>query len=169
MNHFEAMEIDPIVLSLDTKVLEARFHELSKRHHPDRIGNSLEILEKSAAINGAYRCLRDPWSRATYILKLFQIQLGSKVPPCLAPVYFELQEAADKSALLELRETLLKGKKLRDHQLNETFKAFDDLGLRSVVVPAQGTALTILTLIQELVLEHNYAQSMLRDLEKKIG
>jgi len=159
MNFFEILEIDPPKLSLDPLSLEKKFYELSRKLHPDHRGADTEVLEKSAALNGAYRALKEPWVRANYILKLKGVKLGSKLPPCLAPLYFEMQEVDDKQALMTLKEQLLKAKELRAHQLTATFRAYDE--------SPEKTA-EILKYIEELVLENNYAASMLRDLESKL-
>jgi len=52
-------------LSLDRADLERRFHELNRRFHPDYFrlrspGEQAISLENSAAVNAAYRALRDP-------------------------------------------------------------------------------------------------------------
>src|SRR4051794_2285108 len=64
----------PRKLSLSTAELQKRFYKMSRLVHPDRYtrGASQEklySLEATAILNDAYRTLRDPVSRAEYVLK----------------------------------------------------------------------------------------------------
>ncbi len=59
-------------LAVDEADLQRRFHELSRRHHPDfHLGASPEdqarALSTSALVNAAYRALRDPIRRIEYL------------------------------------------------------------------------------------------------------
>jgi molecular chaperone HscB len=89
-------------LGLDRSDLERRFHRLNRRLHPDyfRLRSSEEqdvSLEASAAVNAAYRALRDPVGRVEYLLELEGMGLGSagqaKPPADLFEEILELQEA----------------------------------------------------------------------------
>ena len=89
-------------LGLDRADLERRFHELNRRLHPDyfRLRTPEEqaiSLEASAAVNAAYRALRDPVSRVEYHLELEGMGLGiagqAKPPADLFEEILELQEA----------------------------------------------------------------------------
>jgi molecular chaperone HscB len=89
-------------LGLDRGDLERRFHELNRRLHPDyfRLRSPEEqvvSLEASAAVNAAYRALRDPVSRVEYLLELEGMGLGAagqaKPPAELFEEIMELQEA----------------------------------------------------------------------------
>jgi molecular chaperone HscB len=73
-DYFSVMGL-PRKLTLDPRVLEPVFHALSRRFHPDmyRMASGRErviALENSAVLNQAYRTLRDPFDRATYLLHL---------------------------------------------------------------------------------------------------
>ncbi len=96
------------VLGLDRRLvlervdLERRFHELNRRFHPDyfRLRSPEEqgiSLENSAAVNTAYRTLRDPIFRVEYLLALEGMALGSagqtRPPADLFEEIMELQEA----------------------------------------------------------------------------
>jgi molecular chaperone HscB len=108
-------------LGLDRADLERRFHELNRRLHPDyfRLRSPEEqaiSLEASAAVNAAYRALRDPVSRVEYLLELEGMALGTagqaKPPADLFEEILELQEArmelqtADADEALALRARL---------------------------------------------------------------
>lgn len=59
----------PATMDLDAATLEARYLALSLETHPDRHAGAdaaaqIEVLARAAALNDAYRLLRDPWSRA---------------------------------------------------------------------------------------------------------
>jgi len=65
----------PRQFDLDTEVLRAKFVALSRHAHPDfHSGESDEVkelaLQISSTVNDAYRTLRDPASRAAYLLEL---------------------------------------------------------------------------------------------------
>ena len=75
---------------LDRDVLEQRYLERSRRHHPDRFvaadaSTRRAALEHSSAINTAHRTLRDPVARAEYLVKLGGIDLDSSDPDTGAP------------------------------------------------------------------------------------
>jgi Fe-S protein assembly co-chaperone HscB len=89
-------------LGLDRTDLEQRFHRLNRRLHPDyfRLRSPEEqaiSLEASAAVNAAYRALRDAVSRVEYLLELEGMGLGTagqaKPPADLFEEIMELQEA----------------------------------------------------------------------------
>ena len=90
----------PRRLALDAADLERRYHALSRAVHPDRFQTGsaedrARSLEASAAVNRAYRTLRDPIARGRYWLELHGIALsdgGPRVPPGLAAEVFETQE-----------------------------------------------------------------------------
>jgi molecular chaperone HscB len=97
-------------LGLDRADLERRSHELNRRLHPDyfRLRSPEEqtiSLEASAAVNAAYRTLRDPVSRVEYLLELEGMGLGSagqaKPPADLFEEIMELQEARMELATAE--------------------------------------------------------------------
>src|SRR5262245_13625825 len=108
-------------LALDRADLERRFHGLNRRLHPDyfRLRSPEEqaiSLEASAAVNAAYRILRDPVSRVEYLLELEGMALGTagqaRPPADLFEEILELQEArmelqtADADEALALRARL---------------------------------------------------------------
>jgi molecular chaperone HscB len=89
-------------LGLDRADLERRFHGLNRRLHPDyfRLRSPEEqaiSLEASAAVNTAYRALRDPVRRVEYLLEREDMGLGTagqaKPPADLFEEILELQEA----------------------------------------------------------------------------
>lgn len=104
MNYFEVFGL-PERLAIDADELQRRFHELSRRHHPDfhqgaPAAEQTQALEASALVNAAYRALRDPISRIEYLLRLVdpretreRTAAGPVAPPELLAEMFEIQDA----------------------------------------------------------------------------
>jgi molecular chaperone HscB len=95
----------PRRLQLDAAALEAKFHDLSWKLHPDNFVRATEFeralsLERSSLLNDAFRTLREPVARVEYLLALFgQRKEGGKkqqAPPELLEEVFELNEALDE-------------------------------------------------------------------------
>jgi molecular chaperone HscB len=103
-------EVLGVPVAADEATLAARFRELSRVYHPDRwaradAATQTAALESSALLNDAYRTLRDPFSRAEYLLRRERgtrpddTKDGAKPPQELFAQVLELQEA-----LLEFQE-----------------------------------------------------------------
>jgi molecular chaperone HscB len=94
----------PRELVIDAADLERRYHEASRAVHPDRhqTGDPRArqlSLTVSAAVNRAYRTLRDPVARGRYWLELYGTALGAEnntVPPALATLVFDTQEKLEE-------------------------------------------------------------------------
>ncbi len=90
----------PRKLILDLEALEISFYALSRKLHPDNFyraseGEKQASLDKTAILNDAYRTLKEPVSRAHYLLELEgEKGEGSQksVPPELLEEVFELNE-----------------------------------------------------------------------------
>lgn len=88
--------------------LEKRFREQSFQVHPDRFARKAPrerriALERSTALNDAYRTLKDPLRRATYLLGLNGIKVESEQGgSAMAKLPAEFLEE-----IMELREGLL--------------------------------------------------------------
>ena len=113
----------PRLLTIQPKELERRFHELSRKYHPDffqqRSEKEKEIsLENSAYLNSAYRTLRDPIRRVEYLIRLEEgaaKRIAAQAPSDLLEVIIELQEnledyrqlrASDAAAASDLEHRL---------------------------------------------------------------
>ncbi len=94
----------PRQLTLDPADLERRYHAASRAVHPDRFQTASRrerelSLAASAAVNRAYRTLRDPVARGRYWLELHGARLGDggpQVPPAIAAEVFETQEKLEE-------------------------------------------------------------------------
>src|ERR1700691_2502445 len=87
-------------LTIDVDALERRYHELSRKLHPDRFASKGPkvrdaSLRATAMLTRSYRTLRDPVARGLYWLQTNGQKLAEKhqrVPPELAELVFEVQE-----------------------------------------------------------------------------
>ena len=111
-DYFALFEM-PKKLWIEMEDLEKKFLQLSWKLHPDNFVNSSEeeresTLQRSSALNDAYRVLRDPVARVEYLLSLEGARIeGEKkqqAPPELLEEVFELNESLD-----ELREAKAAG------------------------------------------------------------
>ena len=89
MNHFERLG-QPRQHALDRDALEQSYLERAAAAHPDKVAQDdtaakRAAMEASAAINEAYRTLRDPVKRAEYLVKLGGRDLDSSDPDTGAP------------------------------------------------------------------------------------
>lgn len=100
-------------LSLDSTQLEAQFHKLSWKLHPDNFVRATDFerelsLNHSSELNDAYRTLREPISRVEYLLLRRGLRkegtTKQQAPPELLEEVFELNESLD-----ELREARAEG------------------------------------------------------------
>jgi molecular chaperone HscB len=121
-------------LALDLGDLEQRFYRLSRELHPDRFQRATTAerersLEASAILNDAYRTLRDPISRAEYVLKRLGLPADSKqVPPELLEEVFALNEALEEQNAAQLEAGRSRFEALRaqtDLELQSLFGQFD--------------------------------------------
>jgi molecular chaperone HscB len=93
-------------LGVDRDLLERRYHSAARSVHPDRHQTAPERERQlsataSAAVNRAYRTLRDPVARARYWLELHGAPLAAdnnRVPPALAATVFAVQEKLEALA-----------------------------------------------------------------------
>ncbi len=103
-DYFEIFGL-PRSLNLSLDDLQQRFYSLSRELHPDRFMRKPEAerqwaLDRSSALNDAYRTLKDPIKRAQYLLGLEGFDIGEQrskdVPPELLEEVFELNMALEE-------------------------------------------------------------------------
>ncbi|MBE2249650.1 MAG: Fe-S protein assembly co-chaperone HscB [Myxococcus sp.] len=106
MTHFDVFGLTP-ALELDVKALEQQLRALSLEFHPDRFAQAdartrLAALEKTTALNDAFKVLRDPVKRAFYVLKLKGVDLDSEASAAQVkmPLSF-LEEVMERRERLE--------------------------------------------------------------------
>ncbi|MEM6292883.1 MAG: Fe-S protein assembly co-chaperone HscB [Myxococcota bacterium] len=124
MNHFERLG-QPQQYALERDALEDAYLERAAAVHPDKFqgassGEQRQAMEASAAVNEAYRTLRDPVKRAEYLVKLGGIDLDSsdaeggapKMPQAFLIEMIEQREQLDAAkqaggdALEAMRDTV---------------------------------------------------------------
>lgn len=141
-NYYDFFEIGH-QLNLDPVDLEKRFYALSRRWHPDLFSRrsaaeKQESLEATAVLNDAYRTLRDPITRAEYLLREQGFDTverkSSEVPPELLEEVFELNMAleelkgGDSDAIPQLEHARAKFTSMRDEidgSLQQRFAEYD--------------------------------------------
>jgi molecular chaperone HscB len=98
-------------MGIDRKDVESAFREISQKVHPDRFGRASPIerrlaLEHTTWVNDAYRVLREPRSRAEYLLGLEGVRIGGEEErasdPELLMSMMELQEEASSGDAKQL-------------------------------------------------------------------
>jgi molecular chaperone HscB len=167
----------PRRLALDGADLETRYLEASRAVHPDRHQTATPrerelSLVASAAVNRAYRTLRDPVARGRYWLELHGRRLaegGPEVPPAIAADVFETQEkleelraAAGESERAALRrdvESLREGFEARLATLRD--------GLTALY--AEGPGEPSLDDLRNRLAEVAYLGTLLGDIDQTIG
>ncbi len=102
MNHFELFGLSS-QFELDDSLLSSQFRELQRLFHPDKFASGSEqerllAVQKAAQINDAYQILKDPVTRAEYLLFLQGIELRDEQQTMQDPQFLMQQ--------MELREEL---------------------------------------------------------------
>lgn len=116
-------------MSLDARAMEEAFYALSRRWHPDRFATAdsksrIASLEQSALINRAYKTLKEPWSRARYLVSLEGASPAAAQPPNeLFEEILDLQES-----LGDLRLAIMEGEATEEMgvRVNALAKPFRD-------------------------------------------
>ena len=120
IDHFEVMGM-PHCFEIDSEELENLYQRLTLEMHPDFFGAAPEeqkrLSEKSSVmLNAAYSTLREPASRAGYLLSLFakgkNLQTDKLPEGFLQDMFIfqesldEMLESGDQSALCKMNEDL---------------------------------------------------------------
>lgn len=179
LDHWAVLGL-PRRLELDRADLERRAHRLNRRFHPDyfRLRSPEEqatSLENSAAVNTAYRTLRDPVARVEYLLELEGLPAGQAKPPSdLFEEILEVQEARLELAAAEpdeadglrarldaARRAFTARRERTEAELTRRFPAWD-------AADAAGRR-RLLEEMRDIVGERAYLRTVLRDLEEALG
>lgn len=109
MNYFELFGL-PSQFTLDGSLLSSQFRELQKRFHPDNFASASErdrllAVQKASQINDAYQILKNPISRAEYVLSENGVDIRAEQQTMQDPMFLmeqmelreELEEIADKT------------------------------------------------------------------------
>jgi molecular chaperone HscB len=103
-NDFELFDV-PVQFAQDTAALDARWKELQREAHPDKFaaqGAAAQRLSMqwSVRINEAYRRLKDPLKRATYLCELHGAPIEAETNTAM-PADFLMQQMEWREALDE--------------------------------------------------------------------
>ncbi|HEY9900744.1 MAG TPA: Fe-S protein assembly co-chaperone HscB [Pantanalinema sp.] len=175
--HYAVFDL-PERLVLDGADLEARYHALARRFHPDRFMARSQAERDDASdqmerVNAAYRTLRDPIERLRYVLARHGVKADIRqgVPVEVAEAYFELQETfGDPATATGQARSELSGsaRVLRDRiktSVEEAASRMTALGADWDAAPRPET-LEALALTLD---RHTYLLSMLRDIDGKLS
>lgn len=170
---------------IDTELLQRRYYELHRKLHPDLFQTGAPearqaSLRNTAAVNQAFRTLRDPEDRGLYWLTLHGEALGTnnnRVPPELAELVFEVQEkleelqaggAGQREEIIQIRQQLEERRAALDAALTANFEAWDRQG-GNAALGVQATSPTELLLNLKTVLSKlAYLSTLMRDVDKAL-
>ncbi|CAH6794236.1 (Fe-S) cluster biosynthesis co-chaperone HscB [Vibrio chagasii] len=109
MNHFELFGL-PLQFQLDGSLLSSQFRDLQRQFHPDKFATASErdrllAVQKAAQINDAYQVLKNPISRAEYLLVQHGEDIRGEQQTLQDPMFLmeqmelreELEDIADSS------------------------------------------------------------------------
>jgi molecular chaperone HscB len=180
MNYFEVFEL-PGLLAIDAKALEKKFHDLSRKHHPDYFTTApadekSRALRMTALLNDAYRTLRHFTSRVEYLLSLHGFKAdGSKVPQSLLMEVFEINEQledakmsgnASAEQIENLKQTIHAKREKFDSALDEEAKRWDGLVKQESAEPVLRGQLSKLA---EVLSESSYIRNLEDEIENRQG
>ncbi|MEZ8581187.1 co-chaperone HscB [Vibrio splendidus] len=109
MNYFELFGL-PLQFQLDGSLLSSQFRDLQRQFHPDKFAIASErdrllAVQKAAQINDAYQVLKNPISRAEYLLVQHGEDIRGEQQTMQDPMFLmeqmelreELEDIADSS------------------------------------------------------------------------
>lgn len=178
----------PRKLNLDAALVEQQFRALSRQFHPDYFYNATPgerraSLERSSYLNDAYRTLKQPASRAAYLLEVEGVlkrsdqQKAKDVPASLLEEVFALNEELD--SVREQREAGVPEEQWRARLSAaaapiEAKEAEHEADLRSLfeqwdaLSPDDAAGRTrVLAALRDRVLERNYIINLLATIERE--
>lgn len=107
MNYFELFHLAPS-FALDTDQLAVQYRQLQQQYHPDRYATAseaerLQALQQASDVNAAYQTLKDPLSRAEYLLMLQGLDIRGEQQTLQDPEFL-MQQLSWREELEALRE-----------------------------------------------------------------
>ena len=173
-------------LQVDLDALQRRFYALSRQNHPDfhqmaDEGEQAAALERSALVNRAYRALRDPLSRLSYMIGLEERTDGRaddkarpQPPMDLLEEMLEIQEALEEAKrsglsaetterLRDERQSLMERQKAGESAIIGRFAEWD----RATGTDADTKPL--LAWIKQALARRAYLRTVIDDLSDALG
>ncbi len=163
-NYFQILGMAP-AMKLSRPDLDIAFRTQSKQVHPDRFSQESTVerklaLQHTERLNHGYRTLKEPLSRAQYLLELAGVSLEAQQKQPQNPEFLmqmmELQEQVESTKDEEGLEELLQSSKQRYNQLLGQLSGFFD--------QQEGT----LNETQEAVTELRYYRRLLDNIEFRL-
>src|SRR5262245_49015690 len=174
-SYYKVLGYDCEFLQMDPEDLERRLFSLSKKFHPDRFASKspLEIQlshDRSSAVNNAYRTLKDPITRAKYMVEK---ELGSieeksaSVPMDMADMFFEVQDALDviRESDGNPPQDAVKQVQTAERELNEKVSELESALQQKFIEYDRNPSKEIVEQMKEILSQRSYIKSFLRQLD----
>jgi molecular chaperone HscB len=169
----------PRKLTIDLDALERRYHELSRKIHPDRFASQGPkvrdaSLRATATLTRSYRTLRDPVARGLYWLELRGEKLADnnkRVPPELAELVFDVQEQLAEMQLADPEEAHERATQIAARRIELQFKMDENLAEleRHFAKWDQPADEKMLTLELKTILSNiAYLRTLIRDVDRAL-
>lgn len=186
LDHFAFFDL-PRALRLNEAQLSADFFALSRRFHPDFFvtqspEQQMLSLDKTSALNNAYRVLRDPISRAEYLIELETgIVFGEsgeakQVPTELLSDVMDIRERImdlqmadddEREALLaEIKNDIVWAQKKQaetDSEINRIAEAWSQTYTASEYAASRAT---LVSELKDQLSQRRYFSGLIREIEK---
>ena len=148
-NHFELFGLAP-GYTLDPEQLERTYRDIQAKIHPDRYVHAGDAerrasMQMTTQVNEAYRTLRSPVRRASYLLELNGIDVGFETNTAMPAEFLmkqmELRETLQQAladrmidALKAIQRDLFDERKFLEEQIRKTMDADRDFAAASELV-----------------------------------
>jgi len=184
----------PRKLNLEAAELEQRFRALSRQFHPDYFYNATPVervasLERSSYLNDAYRTLKQPISRISYLLEIEGIWTGAdkregqaskQAPPALLEEVFALNEELDEVRSLReggappdtWRPRLQRAAKPIEAKRDQHEEQLQALAARWDALDRTAShdeRHAVLSALRDRMLERNYINNLLGTIERELS
>ena len=137
-NHFELFGLIP-AYALDLDHLDRAYRDIQANVHPDRFAHAGDAerrasMQMTTQVNEAYRVLKSPVQRASYLLELKGVDTGFETNTAMPPEFLveqmelreRLEEARDAATLALLQKDLAVEAKKLETQIGERIDARHD-------------------------------------------
>jgi molecular chaperone HscB len=106
-NYF-AIFNSPVTFNLDLNAIAGLYRELQKAVHPDRYANGSDqvrrlAMQKTSLINQAFQTLKDPVSRALYMLQLQGMETSTETDTTMDGAFL-IEQMETREAIAEVRD-----------------------------------------------------------------
>ena len=180
----------PRKLGLDFEELQRRFHDWSRKFHPDLFQRATPeeqaiSLENSALVNTAYRTLRDPIARVEYLIGLEEGAVKGippRAPLDLLEEMLEVQEALEvakasaldaeaRKRLADERARRAERRRAEEERLLDAGRQWDALvgGSGAAARDRDGLRRKLLDRMKEILAARAYLTTVINDLSEALG